>query len=299
MKILSVCLNPTFQVTMRFSSFAMGEVNRASEQYLDASGKGMNCARIASQLGEQSILLTHLGGPRLQEMIDLCNKDKVEVLWADSHSDMRTCTTILSDEYTTELVQEPVAVKPGTEEPLRELFHTSIGNCDALVILGTRAPGYSQELYADFVKEAKRQNKFVLLDIKGEDLKQCLVHKPDVVKINLSEAVQTFLDVKLGEQEDAEKLKATMHQMLEGLHKQYGTTFVLSHGSKDIWVQDETFFTIDVQPIKAVNTIGCGDALSAALTIELLKGAKLQQAIKAATKVATKNAKTIHPGSIV
>ncbi|HAP56468.1 MAG TPA: carbohydrate kinase, partial [Sphaerochaeta sp.] len=64
MKVLTVCLNPTFQNTLRFASFKIGEVNRASEHYLDASGKGMNTARIVSQLGEQSMLLTHLGGPR-------------------------------------------------------------------------------------------------------------------------------------------------------------------------------------------------------------------------------------------
>jgi tagatose 6-phosphate kinase len=50
---------------------------------------------------------------------------------------------------------------------------------------------------------------------------------------------------------------------------------------------------------EVVNTIGCGDSLSAALTVQLLQGAKLQQAVIEATKVATKSAKSIHPGSIV
>ncbi len=81
MKILSVCLNPTFQITMRFPSFSVGEVNRAQEHYLDASGKGMNAARIVWQLGHESLLLTHLGGSRTEEMLGLCGKDGVTPLW--------------------------------------------------------------------------------------------------------------------------------------------------------------------------------------------------------------------------
>ena len=62
--ILTVCLNPTFQSTMLFDSFTVGEVNRCKKHYLHTAGKGMNTARIVSQLGKASALLTHLGGPR-------------------------------------------------------------------------------------------------------------------------------------------------------------------------------------------------------------------------------------------
>lgn len=299
MKILSVCLNPTFQITMRFPSFSIGEVNRAREHYLDASGKGMNAARIVSQLGHESLLLTHLGGNRTEEMIGLCRKDGVTLLWADSGSAIRTCVTVLTSEGTTELVQEPFPVDPACEEPIRNLFSQNIKDCDGVIILGTRAPGYSANLYADFVKEAKTLGKFVLLDLKGEDLERCLPHHPDVVKINLSEAVQTFLGIKLAEHQDTDGLKETVGEMLGRLYAQYGSTFVLSRGASELWVQNSHFFTVPVEKTEVVNTIGCGDSLSAALTVQLLKGEKLQQAVFNATKVATMSAKSIHPASIV
>lgn len=299
MKILSVCLNPTFQITMRFPSFSIGEVNRAQEHYLDASGKGMNAARIVSQLGHESLLLTHLGGNRTEEMIGLCRKDGVTPLWADSGSAIRTCVTVLTSEGTTELVQEPFPVDPACEEPIRNLFSQNIKDCDGVIILGTRAPGYSANLYADFVKEAKTLGKFVLLDLKGEDLERCLPHHPDVVKINLSEAVQTFLGIKLAEHQDTDGLKETVGEMLGRLYAQYGSTFVLSRGASELWVQNSHFFTVPVEKTEVVNTIGCGDSLSAALTVQLLKGEKLQQAVFNATKVATMSAKSIHPASIV
>lgn len=141
--------------------------------------------------------------------------------------------------------------------------------------------------------------KFVLLDLKGEDLKRCLLHHPDVVKINLSEAVQTFMGIQIAEHQDTEHLKDTVREMLRRLYEQYGCTFVLSRGASELWVQNSRFFSSPTIKTEVVNTIGCGDSLSAALTVQLLKGEKLQQAVTSATKVATMSAKSIHPGSIV
>ena len=299
MRTLVVCLNPTFQHTLLFNAFSIGEVNRASEHYLDASGKGMNSARILTQLGHKAILLTHLGGNRKHEMLELCAKDGVEVRWADSHSDIRTCTTILCQGNATELVEEPYPVDPGTDPLIRSLFTQALDEVDALIITGTRAPGYSTSLYADFVREAKERNLFVLLDLKGEDLKACLPYRPDVIKPNLSEAVHTFLSLSVGEQEETEHLQPAIRSTLEEIYLRYGTITVLSRGKQEMWVQGPTFFTVPIERVEAVNTIGCGDSLGAALTASLYTSTNLQQAAIYATNIATMNAKTIHPGSIV
>lgn len=299
MNILVVCLNPTFQVTMRFDSFLIGEVNRCSEHYLDASGKGMNVARIVSQMGSDASLLTHLGGSRVEEMLRLCKRDKVEVLWADSKSEIRTCTTILNGKTTTELVQEPHTVSVGTEEPIRALYCDAMKKNDAIIITGTKAKGYSKEIYPDFVRLAKDAGKFVLLDIKGEDLKNCLPFRPDVIKPNLSEFAQSFLGLEILEQDENLGVRDSILAKMEEIHAQYGCITLLSRGKRDLFVQGDSFFTVAIEEVEAVNTIGCGDTLAAVLTLGLLQGQKLQQAVVSATKAATKQAKTIHPGSLV
>ncbi len=197
------------------------------------------------------------------------------------------------------LVQEPYPVDAGTEKPIRTLFSKTVGTCDGVIITGTRAPGYTKTLYADFVREAKQLGKFVLLDLKGDDLLSCLPYRPDVIKPNLSEAAHTFLDLQVGEQEDTQGLERRIRPILEDLQRRYGTTVVLSRGKRDTWVQGPSFFTVAVKQVEVVNPIGCGDALGAALTRELIMGTNLQQAVQHATNVATMNAKTIHPGSIV
>ena len=297
--ILTVCLNPTFQSTMLFDSFSEGEVNRCTEHYLDVAGKGMNAARILSQLGSEAAWLTHLGGPRKDEMLGLCAKDAVEVIHTDSGSDIRTCTTIISGGVCTELVQNPEAVNKECEPVIRTLFSEAITRSDALIICGTRAPGYSKNLYSDFVKEAKEKGKFVLLDIKGEDLLSCLPYRPDVIKPNFSEFVETFFGEKVPEQGENTSLIERVYEKMASLKEEYGCKSVISRGKHDLLLYDEKRETVAITPTEVVNSIGCGDTLGASLTMSLLQGHSLQHSASVATNHATMQAKTIHPGSFV
>lgn len=45
-RFLVVCLNPTFQRTVTLDHLECGEVNRGTAARLDASGKGVNTARV-------------------------------------------------------------------------------------------------------------------------------------------------------------------------------------------------------------------------------------------------------------
>jgi fructose-1-phosphate kinase PfkB-like protein len=279
-------------------SLLIGEVNRAGEHYLDLAGKGMNTARILSQLGHTSIHLTHLGGEKKHEFIRMAEKDRVELLWADSHSEIRTCITILNDGRTTELVQEPEPVRSETEEPIGKLFSAALETVDGVIISGTRAGGYSQGLYPLFVKEAKEKGLFVLLDLKGDDLKNSLIHQPDVIKPNMSEFVQTFFNCTILEQEMNPSLESDVLDMMKEIHDRYGTITYLSRGKEESWIQGEAFHTVKPRPVKAVNTIGCGDTLSAVLAVELMDHGDLLRAAERATYWAGVNARHIRPGTI-
>ena len=71
-KVLAVCLNPTFELTVVLDSFYENEVNRTANYFTLPSGKGVNVARVLTQLGTEAHVLTHLGGSRAGEFLDLC-----------------------------------------------------------------------------------------------------------------------------------------------------------------------------------------------------------------------------------
>jgi len=298
MRLLTVCLNPTFQITMVFPSLLLGEVNRAKEHYLDSSGKGMNTARVLAQLGHDAFLLSHLGGERKHEFIRMAEKDRVTVLWADSKSEIRTCITVLGNGQTTELIQEPEPVGSGTEGPIRELFTQALETVDGVIITGTRAGGYAHDLYPAFVKEAKQKGLFVLLDLKGDDLRNSLIHRPDIIKPNMCEFVQTFFNRTIREREMDPHLESEVRGLMKQIHDEYGTITYLSRGKEESWIQGETFHTVTPHPIEAVNTIGCGDTLSAVLAVELMEHGDLLRAAETATCWAGVNARQIRPGTV-
>ena len=119
-KFLVVCLNPVIQKTLVFDKLAIDHVNRARIVRTDASGKGVNVARVLSQRGADVTHLTHAGGPNRDWFLALCAADGLDVRWVDSGSEVRFCSTVIdaTEKTATELVEEAVPVQAGTEERL-------------------------------------------------------------------------------------------------------------------------------------------------------------------------------------
>lgn len=301
--VLVVCLNPTFQQTMILPHLWEGEVNRSQEHYLDASGKGMNVARVLVQSGRPATLLTHLGGPRTEEMLQMIDAAGVEVSWADSRSEIRTCTTIINKEHgtTTELVQEPYPVCPETEKTILTLYGRLLPRFSAVVFTGTRAPGYGRDLYPGMVERAKQNGALVILDVKGRDLTESLRYSPDIIKPNLSEFVATFMpDHEIREQDDNEGLRPAIGNVAAELYGRYGTKLLLTRGAYPIWYYDGVSLReAPVEKVEAINTIGCGDAFTAGMVDGLLENGDMQQSVAKGVHYGALNAVNIRPGSII
>ncbi|MDR0316308.1 MAG: tagatose-6-phosphate kinase, partial [Treponema sp.] len=124
MNYLSICLNPTLQKTLRFSSIVSDTVNRTNIHRLDASGKGINVSRVLTQLGKNVVHLTQLGGPMRPLFLSLCEQDSLSVEWVESGSPIRFCHTLINDadSSVTELIEESEPVAAGTEQRLLEHF---------------------------------------------------------------------------------------------------------------------------------------------------------------------------------
>lgn len=327
--VLTVCLSPTFQNTLMFDNFKQSQVNRAvCPMLISPSGKGINVTRALTQLGRPSECLTQLGGPRLQEFLDLCAEERIKMQPVVCNSPIRTCTTIInrlqiqgqikstnlntsrstnptltpvySDGLTTstELVENAHAVDANTDHQVRQRFLAAIQGKAALVISGTKAPGFGSDLYPWMVSHARQQGLLVVLDIKGNDLRECLPSHPDVIKPNLDEFIDTFFQCKeIPESEASENLRDHVQLKTAELFRQFGVRTVLTRGQYDTWAFDgETLLTVPVPSVSAVNTIGCGDCMTAGLTDALLAGKSFYDSISFGTQCASRRATHIQHG---
>jgi len=307
MSFLTVCLNPTLQKTLRFSFIYPGTVNRTGVHRLDASGKGVNVARVLTQLGKKAVHLTQLGGDMRPLFLSLCEQDGLSVQWVESGSQIRFCYTLLSDAdgSVTELIEESETVYAGTEERLLEKFDDILAHTADLswvIISGTKAAGYSDAVIPAMTRKAKEKGLKVILDIKGEDLAESLKYEPDMVKPNLFEFAADFAPELIKNNElmaiddsAKERIKSAVLDMAQK-HK---CRVILTNGSRKIIAADANeFFEVEVQPVKAVNSIGCGDAFTAGLAASLEDGAGFREAISEGSRCGALNASFIRPGVI-
>jgi fructose-1-phosphate kinase PfkB-like protein len=151
-------------------------------------------------------------------------------------------------------------------------------------------------------RKAKEKGLRVILDIKGKDLIESLQYAPDIVKPNMFEFASTFApelingsELIYGEQAH-ERIKSAMLDTA----KKHGCSIILTNGSRKILsVNGGKFFETDVQPVKAVNTTGCGDAFTAGLASALEDGAGFGEAIGEGCRCGAQNAALVKPGVIL
>jgi 1-phosphofructokinase family hexose kinase len=313
MSFLTVCLNPTIQKTLRFSSIVPGAVNRTGVHRLDVSGKGINVTRVLTQLGKKAVHLTQLGGVMRPLFLSLCEQDGLSVEWVESGSQIRFCYTVLSenDGAVTELVEESEAVSAGTEQRLLEKFDSILGaspDLKCLIISGTKAAGFSDMAIHLMVRKAKEKGLRVILDVKGKDLVESLQYEPYLVKPNLLEFVETFAPDLVGDNdtiaEDAAAQEKIKSAILDTAQK-YNCRVILTNGSRKTlaclptgMADRDKFFEVEFEAVKAVNSTGCGDAFTAGLAAALEDGADFREAVGEGARCGALNAALVRPGVI-
>lgn len=300
---LTVCLNPTLQKTLLFDSFREDQVNRCGQLFLDASGKGVNVSRILQQLGQKVHHITQLGGRDKDLFYQLAEKSDVSLSFAESDSQVRYCSTLLNrlNGTTTEIIEPTHPVGNNVEAAFIELFRSLLPQAHTIIITGTKAPGFSDELYPGLVKEAKNRGKTVILDIKGNDLIDSLPFAPDFIKPNLSEFAGTFFsEERVWENDMNQDHQKNAYDKMTRIFEEFGSISVITRGSQGcIYCDGEQIRSVKAEAIEPVNTIGCGDAFTAGFASAWHKKKDLKKAVECGMETARMNALSVRPGNIL
>jgi 1-phosphofructokinase/tagatose 6-phosphate kinase len=298
--LLSVCLNPVLQRTVVLDALREGDVNRALESRVDASGKGVNVTRVLTELGARATHLTQAGGCQRELFLDLVRSDGIDIEWVESGSEIRWCTTLVSRSAatTTEIVEEAVPVAPETESRIRAVYERLVPSSVTVVFSGTKAAGFSDALYPDLVERARGAGVRVILDVKGSDLVRSLDFSPEIAKPNFDEFVATFLPDASRAPRDA-ALEQRVRELLTELTRRRSTAFVLTRGSAPaLLAEGGRVWERSGERVQPLNATGSGDAFTAALALALTRGASLDEAVEQGHWAGARNAERLRPGVI-
>lgn len=288
--ILCVGGTPAMQRTLSFERLLPGEVNRAKEVRVTASGKVTNAARVTATLGSRALFATFLGGDSGRFIARDLDDTGVphDVVWTEAPT--RTCSTLLHDGTVTELVEEARPVSAEDAAALEEITRRHLPEARALCLIGSLPSGVPDDFYARLVEAANNAGVPALVDAQKEPLLEALSARPFLVKPNLEESVAT-----LGLPEDSCARNAVRALVKAGAEWALVSTgaegSVLGNRSREMW-------RIEPPKLEAVNPIGSGDSLAAGFLHSLVGGSSVPDAAAYGTACAAANVLTPTSGVV-
>ena len=297
--ILCVGGTPAMQRTLLFDRLDVGEVNRAREVHVTASGKVTNAARAVTVLGGRALLLTFLGGDPGRFVASELEEAGVphEPVWVDAPT--RVCATLVEESgRVTELVEEGGAVPGEKAADLERLALEKLRGADALCLIGSLPPGVPEDLYAVLARAARDAGVPALVDAQKGLLRAALEERPFLVKPNLEETANT-LDLPLSDDGAADARTAA-----SALREAGAEWALVSTGrAGSVLAGPDGEWRVEPPRVEAVNPIGSGDVMAAGLLQALMRGAPVSDAAVYGTACAAANVLTptsgeLHPGDV-
>ena len=291
--ILCIGTTPAAQRVMIFRKLTLDAVNRAVTTLDGPAGKSVNVAKVLKTLGEQPVATGFLGGDRGKYLRPALAEKGIESDFVTVSAETRQSITVIDESAGThtELVEESRPVEPADFDKLMAIIRRRASECRAVVMSGTIVSGGPATFYHDCTRLAEAAGALSVVDAQGTALLEALKARPGLVKPNRAELAAT-VGRQLADEADV------MRPMRE-LCERGAQRVVVTAGKEPVLAFDgKSFWRITVPRIKAVNTIGSGDAFTAGLVWRLVRGDDLGEACRWGSAAGAANALTSMPGEV-
>jgi 1-phosphofructokinase family hexose kinase len=288
--IVAAGLSPAWQQILLFEHFTPGEVNRARQAHWCASGKVLNVGIALAHLKAEAVMIAPVGRPAAAPIKSEFVEHGGRQQWIDVASPTRVCTTLIDESTgeTTELVEEAGPLPAEEIARFESCCAEHLKSAQVAVFSGSIPSGTPTDLYARLLANSQAS---AILDIRGPELALALGAHPLVVKPNRHELEQ-FVRRKIAS--DAELCDA-----MAELNDRGAQWVVISNGRHDVWARDgRQAYRVRPPTIAAVNPIGSGDCLAAAMAWQIDGGASVLEALRVGVAAASLNAGQLLPARL-
>lgn len=254
MMITTVCLNPSFDMTVEVDGFTPYEVNRIRSVRRDMGGKGLNVAIVAHRLGLDVQCLGCMGEDDADTLTQMINREGLKHSFLRVPGRVRTNTKIVSRDGkgTTELNEPGEAIPAEQLKWFTAMAKEHIGEKDLVVLTGSLPPECPQTAYRDMM-EALGGHRCIL-DAQGEALLAGAEAQPLLIKPNLHELERT-LGIEL------RTLRSIRDAAMIFLHKGVQHVMVSMGSMGAMYVSKKNTLYAPALRVEASSTVGAGDAM--------------------------------------
>lgn len=257
-KLLTVTLNPAIDINYPLEHFEINSVQRATEDYKSAGGKGINVARVASELGIDVTCTGIIGGKFGEWLTNNLDETKIQHDFTVSPASTRLCIAVTSENSQTEILESGALQPEEIQIRFLEHFNSIISNFDLITISGSLPKGFPEDYYVKLLEVANEEIKAITnsdnIDLANQLLDESLAHIP-------------YILLSLGK-----------------------NGALLRHEAQ--------VYNVDIPKVVAINPVGSGDSSLAGFSYGISKDASIQESTTYAMAAGISNALEARTGHI-
>jgi tagatose 6-phosphate kinase len=260
--IYTTLLNPAFDVVYDLAELSPGKTYIDVPAKMYPAGKGLNIASVVKTLGEEVTVAGIVPEYSIKQFTDYLKGQGIGSHFFSVKGSARINTTILesSTGETTHLSSLGQQLVARVQDEALHFLRSLMVSGDIWAFSGSLQRGFEADSYRKLIKFCREKGSATMLDSRNDTLKVGVRAKPAMLKPNLNELEQFF----------GEQIQGVHHIALKGKRLvDMGVEYVfISLGSDGmIAIHENECLLCDVPPVKAVDTVGCGDALVAGLLV--------------------------------
>ncbi|MDN5361979.1 MAG: tagatose 6-phosphate kinase [Moorella sp. (in: firmicutes)] len=289
--ITSITTNVAIDKMYIVDNFKINSVFRVKSVVPQAGGKGLNLARVVKTLGEEVVATGFIGGNIGNYIKELLAIEGLQGDFVEIAGESRTCLNILDPvgKTQTELLEPGPEVTPAEAARLIEKVKALARRSKVVTMSGSLIPGLKPDYYGQLIKIVNEEGALALLDTSGQALAEGIKARPYMIKPNQQEA-ESLVGRPLRDE-------ASQKKFLKDLLNKGIKIAIISLASDGALIgTEDSFFKVIPPAVKAVNTVGCGDAFVAGFAVGLARGQGIIEVIRLATATATASATSWRTG---
>lgn len=258
-KVVTVTLNPALDLTGSIEMLSAGAVNLVSSSNLHAAGKGVNVAKVLSELGANVTVTGFLGKENPELFHQLFHQIGVTDRFVEVEGATRINVKLVEkNEQVTDINFPGVTVSQNDIARFEETLYALAEDHEFFVFAGSLPGGVSPELCASWISELRKRGKKVLFDSSKAALRAGIDAQPWLIKPN-DEELSDFIGTKLSSAEECKSAAQSLSS--KGIDN-----IVVSMGKDGVmWLHDGEWISAQPPKMKVVSTVGAGDTLVAGL----------------------------------
>ncbi|MDE1253386.1 1-phosphofructokinase [Vibrio aestuarianus] len=258
-KVVTITLNPALDLTGSLNTLNIGSVSLVEQGSLHAAGKGVNVAKVLSDLGAQVTVTGFLGSDNQEMFCQLFEEIGAQDEFVRVNGSTRINVKLVEASGKVSDINFPgVAVTPVAIEQFERTLLRLAEDHDFFVLAGSLPQGISPALCASWIEKLHSMGKKVLFDSSRDALKAGLDAHPWLIKPN-DEELSQFVGQDLHSPEQCQQAAAQLAE--KGINN-----IVVSMGANGVmWLNQNQWLHAKPPRMQVVSTVGAGDTLVAGL----------------------------------